>query len=84
MTGPDDDFLRVAIQAIERIRERSVERGHLMLGSLLDMAKSQAEDELRSNAKPKPRGSEAEANGTHLDDQLEAELRREITGLRRD
>jgi hypothetical protein len=55
-----------------------------MLGSLLDMARSQAEDELRSNARPKRRGSELEANGTHLDDELEAELRREITSLRRD
>jgi hypothetical protein len=49
-----------------------------MLGSLLDMARSQAEDELRSNAKPKRRASEPKANGTHLDE-LEAELRRDIT-----
>ena len=77
----DDDFLRVAIQAIDRIREKSIERGHLMLASLLDMAKTEAEDELRTNAKPAQRISQPA--GTHMDDELEAELRRELTGLNR-
>ena len=81
MAERDDDFLRIAIQAIDRIREKSIERGHLMLASLLDMARAEAEDELRTNAKPVQRVSKPE--GTHMDDELDAELRRELTGLNR-
>ena len=84
LTG-DDEFLRVVIEAIERIRQKSLERGHTMVASLLDMAKSAAEDELRTSAKlarPQPEPP-PELESTTLDDELEADLQRTIAAIRR-
>jgi hypothetical protein len=82
LSDRDQDFLQVAIQVIERIREKSLEHGHGMLASLLDMAKAEAEDALRTYAKPPQQVPEPKP--TNPEDELEAEFRREIIGLRRD
>ena len=81
LKNQDHEFLRIAIQAIERIREKSLEHGHLMLASLLDMARTEAEDALRTYAKPAQQAPEIESDP--MDDELEADLRRTIAEIRR-
>jgi hypothetical protein len=43
---PDTMFLTRAIDILRVLHERSVERGHPMLASLIDMARVEAEDDL--------------------------------------
>jgi hypothetical protein len=47
---PDRHFLRRAIDQLEELGLESHERGHPMFASLLDIAKSEAEDALRTGA----------------------------------
>ncbi len=44
----DHSFLNRAIAILESLREKSVERGHPMLASLVEMARIEAEDDLRT------------------------------------
>jgi hypothetical protein len=71
----------VVIQAVERLRETCAGRGHPLLASLLDIAKAEAEDELRTGSQTSPRRSEIQK--PDLIDSLEADLIREIAQLRR-
>ena len=47
----DRKFLRNAVDVLEQLRAESEVRGHLMLASLLEIAKGEAEDGLRTQAK---------------------------------
>jgi hypothetical protein len=46
--APDTSFLTRAIDILQALRERSLERGHPMLASLVEMARIEAEDDLRT------------------------------------
>ena len=82
MSAPDSDFLRMVIQAVRRLQETCAERGHPLLASLLDIARAEAEDELRTDAQNVQLLSKIEQPDSTLD-QLEAELHAEIAQLGR-
>ena len=44
-------FLKRSIEILEALKQKTLAQGHPMLASLLDMAKSEAEDELRTAEK---------------------------------
>jgi hypothetical protein len=71
----------VVIQAVERLRETCADRGHPLLASLLDIAKAEAEDELRTGSQTSALRSELQP--PDLIDPLEAEFIKEIAQLRR-
>ena len=50
MAGPDDEFLPALIGILDRLHCRSAERGESTLTFLLALAKTEAEDELKSRA----------------------------------
>jgi hypothetical protein len=47
----DRKFLRNAIDLLDQLRSESEMRGHVMLASLLDIARGEAEDGLNTQAK---------------------------------
>lgn len=50
MVGHDDDFLPALIGILDRLHGKSVERGESTLTFLLGLAKTEAEDELKTQA----------------------------------
>jgi hypothetical protein len=46
----DEKFLRTTAAILERLRAQSANRGHPLLASLLEIAKGEAEDDLRTRA----------------------------------
>ncbi len=58
MAESDEHFLRCVLQALERLRDASQNRGHPMLASMIDLAKAEAEDDLRTHALTLERFSE--------------------------
>ena len=48
MAKNDDDFLPAVIGILDRLQATTVEHGRPMLAFLLDLAKAEAEDELRT------------------------------------
>ncbi len=48
MTQFDEDFLRVVLQSLEKLRQASEDRGHGMLASMIELARTEAEDDLRT------------------------------------
>ncbi len=50
MARSDDGFLAVLIGILDRLHAKSAERGDSMLTFLLGLAKTEAEDELQSEA----------------------------------
>ena len=57
----DEDFLRVVLQSLERLRQASEDRGHGMLASMIELARTEAEDDLRTRALEKARFAEFRA-----------------------
>jgi hypothetical protein len=47
-----DRFLEVVSQVLERLRLESERRGHRLIASLIDIAKTAAEDDLRTHGPP--------------------------------
>jgi hypothetical protein len=85
VSAPDADFLRVVIQAVRRLQETCAERGHPLLASLLDIARAEAEDDLRTDAQNVQLLSRIQQRDSTLSllDHLEAELHAEIAQLGR-
>ena len=81
MTSEDERSLRVAIAALESLRLFSVEHGRPMLASLIEMARVEAEDELRTELAKGKRFSEFKAGAFAT--RLEADLQAEIAQLKR-
>ena len=50
MVESDEHFLRFVTQALERLRQASQERGHPMLASIIALAQTEADDDLRTQA----------------------------------
>jgi hypothetical protein len=50
MTQSEEDFLRVVLLSLEKLRQASEDRGHGMLASMIELARSEAEDDLRTRA----------------------------------
>jgi hypothetical protein len=50
MAESDEHFLGCVLKALERLREASQNRGHPMLASMIDLAKAEAEDHMRTQA----------------------------------
>jgi len=46
----DENFLRKVAEILERLRTESQQRGHSLLASMLDVAKAEAQDGLRTQA----------------------------------
>ena len=67
MAESDEHFLRCVMQALERLRDASQDRGHSMLASMIDLAKVEAEDELRTKALAHQRFSEFEKRASQAD-----------------
>ena len=49
MADKQDDFLPAVIGILDRLQATTAERGRPMLAFLLDLAKAEAEDELRTD-----------------------------------
>jgi hypothetical protein len=49
-TASDDNFLRNAVETLERLGAQSEQRGYMLLGSLISIAKGEAEDGIRTRA----------------------------------
>jgi hypothetical protein len=81
MTPEDERSLRVAIAALERLRLFSAEHGRLMLASLIEIARAEAEDELKTDLASGKRLSEFKAGAVATS--LEADLQAEIALLKR-
>jgi hypothetical protein len=62
MAGPDDNFLPALIGILERLHARSAERGDSLLAFLLGLAKTEAEDRLKSEAEEADRRAAFRAN----------------------
>ena len=63
MAEADEEFLGCVLQALERLRAASEERGHPMLASMIEFAKVEAEDDLRTQSLLLRRFSEFRAVG---------------------
>jgi hypothetical protein len=50
MTQSDEDFLRVILQSLGKLRQASEDRGYGMLASMIELARTEAEDDLRTRA----------------------------------
>ena len=61
MAEADEEFLGCVLQALERLRAASQERGHPMLASMIEFAKVEAEDDLRTRSLAVRRFSEFRA-----------------------
>jgi hypothetical protein len=48
MSGSDDHFLSVAVQALSRVRQASQDRGYPRLASMIEFAIAEAQDDLRT------------------------------------
>ena len=66
MGHEDLDFLQVVSQALERLRRASEERGHAMLASMIELARTEAEDDLRTRALEYQRFAEFKAGANPL------------------
>jgi hypothetical protein len=63
MASPSDPFLERIIGILSRVKDETDRRGYLTVGTLVEMARSQAEDELRTQGKAIERLREFKANG---------------------
>ena len=79
MTESDRDFLRRTIPLLEQIRQDSKRHNCVVLASLLDLARAEAEDVLRTEAIREARI--AYGRGQDADD-VEAAISREFQRLR--
>jgi hypothetical protein len=50
MAGHDDDFLPALIGILDRLHGKNAERGETMLTFLIGLAKTEAEDELKTQS----------------------------------
>lgn len=67
--GPDDRFLREALEVLERLRSECEWRGHPLLASLLDIARSEAEDDLKTCAETRRFSSGSRSRGRVSEDE---------------
>ncbi len=65
MAELDEDFLPWALQALERLRDASEDRGHPLLASMLELARVEAEDDLKTRAMAVQRLSGFREAGLH-------------------
>jgi len=49
-TASDESFLRNAVETLDRLGAQSEQRGHMLLASLISIAKGEAEDGIRTRA----------------------------------
>ena len=50
MNGSDSEFLQRTIELLVRLRDATVQHNRPMLASLIELARTEAEDELRTDA----------------------------------
>jgi hypothetical protein len=81
MTPEEERSLRVAIAALERLSRFSSEHGRPMLASLIEIARAEAEDELKTELESGKRLLEFKAGAVGTS--LEADLQAEIAQLKR-
>ena len=81
MTPEEERSLRVAIAALERLSRYSSEHGRPMLASLIEIARAEAEDELKTELESGKRLLDFKAGAFATS--LEADLQAEIAQLKR-
>jgi hypothetical protein len=50
MSEANESFLDIVVQALDRLRQASEDHGHTMLASMIALAISEAQDDLRTQA----------------------------------